>query len=108
MPARKLISDQCRDPEDLRRTILAFDNAWAVIADGFLYDQALADRMRLGLARIILNSPANEFKDLSQIQAASLQILAMIFPSHGDQIRRLMAAKVDALKGTDNVVKANH
>ena len=90
MPARQMISHQCRDPEELRRTFLAFDGAWAVIADGFLHDLVLADAVRLRLARIILNSPANDFRDLSQIQAASLQILAMSYPKHSATIYRLM------------------
>lgn len=94
MPARKLISDQCRDPEELSRTFLVFDNAWAVIADGFAHDPDLADAVRLRLARIILNSPANEFQEPAQVQAASLQILAMSNPSHAATIRHLMTAKL--------------
>jgi hypothetical protein len=80
MPARKLISDQCRDPEDLRKTFLAFDGAWALIADRFLHDSALADAVQLRLARIILDSPANDFRDPLQIQATSLRILALRCP----------------------------
>jgi hypothetical protein len=91
MPARKLISEECQDPDALSRTIDVFEEAWAVIAEGFAFDPVLADAVRLRLARIILNSPSREVQDIAQIKAASLQILALSYPSHAATIRYSMS-----------------
>jgi hypothetical protein len=97
MPARELISDECRDPVVLSRTIRAFEDSWSIIADGFSHDPALAERVRLRLAKIILNSPAMEFQKSSQNTSAFLHILTFGFPSHADTIRHALSSKVDAV-----------
>lgn len=101
MQARKLISDECRDPEMLKQCTLAFDEAWAVIGDGFAHDPTLAAAMRLGLARIILNLQADELADTALVRTNSLRTLAASCPSHADTIHRLLAAKSDTPPTTE-------
>ncbi len=96
---KDIISEQCRDPDELKRTAFAFDQTWSVIAEVFANDPTLAEAMRLRLARIILNSPASDLLDLSQIRSASLQILALSCPAHAETIRQLMSSKADAEEG---------
>jgi hypothetical protein len=80
--ARQLISDQCSDPEILKRTALAFDEAWAVIEVGFAGDQVLAEAARLQLARIILNVSASDSWEPSQIRSAALLLELPIVRGH--------------------------
>ena len=96
MSLRMLVSEECADPEVLKRTAIAFDNAWAIIEARFAHDPSLAQGMRDRLAQIILNSPASELQDLIQIRSTALRALARSYPGHAAAIERLLPSQNSA------------
>jgi hypothetical protein len=80
MILRQQVSEASYEPDALQILGQAYDEAWDYIASNFDSPQAI-ETAREKLARIMLDFPHGEIRDVEYLKLSSLQIMSLFYKS---------------------------